>query len=89
MVPKKTAVVMKIYRSILFFQKSKLIRKGSPVCAEKNKSPPKANLLIQPVGLDEKSISPGKGPIWVSVINIERTKINRAILLSTKGILFG
>ena len=60
MVPKKSDEAMNKYRSFLVSQKISANRNGIPVWPEKNKSPPKENLLIMSVAA--KLTCPGKGP---------------------------
>ena len=84
--PKNIEQTIKKYRKSLYCQNIKDIRKGSPVCPEKNKSPVKFIILLKfPV----ISIWVGKGPMCVIETKMDLIIKNKAMLFKTKGIRLG
>jgi len=88
MKPKKIDDVMKILRSNMLFQKISAIRKGKPVCAEKNRSPVKVKKFISRYSTSI-GIWCNDGAVCVSMIKNARTTINTLRLFSTKGKIRG
>jgi hypothetical protein len=59
------------------------MRKGSPVCPEKKRSPPNVNLFK--MKFDGDAMLVGKGPICVSVIKNDRMTIKSETLFRENG----
>lgn len=75
--PKNTEESIHIIRIDLIFQKISAMRKGNPVCPEKNKSllaENRAIIFVLPI-----MAWVGKGPICVRLTKIARIKVKRPI----------
>lgn len=68
-------------------QKMSAIRKGSPVCPEKNRSPVNIKFFIKSDNAIRDCV--GNGPICVRLIAIDRVNTKSDIVLRTNGIFHG